>query len=116
MLFLIRQIRKKEYTMSKLDLPTPQENVVYCIRRILNYPGLSYAYVTVLIEGSRDEIVLFYRYPAISSYWEFMDTVKDIVPLHNAQFRDRLLTFKREENCLCGHTVMSIDLAKDRIK
>ncbi len=99
--------------MSKLDLPVPQENVLYCVREIVNYPGLSYAYLTVLIEGSKNEIVLFYRYPAISSYWGFMDAVKEVVPLHNAQFRDRLLTFKRGNNCPCGHMLASIDLAKE---
>ena len=84
-------------------LATPQENTVYCIQKINNHPGLSYAYLTVIEENSKVEKILFYHYPAISSYWEFMETITDIVPLHNSQFHNRLLTFKRGKDCPCGY-------------
>ncbi len=49
---------------SKIDLPTPNPHVLYCIRKIENRPELGYCYVTVLVDraGEPHEQILFFTY------------------------------------------------------
>ena len=39
---------------SKIDMPTPNPYVLYCIREIKNFPELGYCYVTVLVDRAGD--------------------------------------------------------------
>jgi hypothetical protein len=49
---------------SKVDLPMPNPHVLYCIRKIVNYPELGYCYLTAHVDraGAPYETILFYTY------------------------------------------------------
>ena len=97
---------------SKIDMPTPNPHVLYCIREIKNFPGLGYCYVTVLVasgggggprrDGEPYEQILFYNYVPIQGYSRFVGDIKNLVPLHCSCIKDYLVTFHRTEKCPCG--------------
>ncbi len=84
--------------MSKLDLPVPDPDTLYCVRKIENFAG--YAYLTVFdADGER---VLFYHY-ANPAYSSFIADLSNLTPLHRVVIRDRLISFARSEPCPCGY-------------
>ena len=89
---------------SKIDMPTPNPHVLYCIREIKNFPELGYCYVTVLVDraGEPYEQILFYNYVPIQGYSRFVEDIKNFVPLHCSCIKDYLVTFHRTEKCPCG--------------
>ncbi len=89
---------------SKIDLPTPNPRILYCIRKIENRPELGYCYVTALVdkEGEPFETVLFFTYAPIQGYSRFIEDIKGLVPLHCSRIIDYLVTFHKTEPCPCG--------------
>ena len=89
---------------SKVDLPTPNPSVLYCIRKIENRPELGYCYLTALVErrGEPCETILFYNYVLIQGYGGFIEDIKNLVPLHCSRIKDHLVTFHKREQCPCG--------------
>ncbi len=81
----------------KID--SPQPCVLYCIKKIRNYPELGYAYLTTV--NSRGERVLLYDYRTVAGYGEFIQSMVALVPLHCVKIKDALLTFHREQACPC---------------
>lgn len=79
-------------------LPTPKPDVIYCVQAIRSYPERSYAYLTIF--DGREEKVLFYRYPT-TEYWQFIEDLKALCPLHCVVIMKGLVTFAREASCPC---------------
>lgn len=93
---------------SKIDLPTPNPCILYCIKKIENRPELSYCYLTVLVDraGEPYEQILFYTYAPVQghNYSRFIEDIKALVPLHCSCIKDYLVTFHKTETCPCGWT------------
>ncbi len=89
---------------SKIDLPTPNPMVLYCVRKIENYPELGYAYLTVLVDrsGEQYQTVLFYNYAPMQNYSRFVEDIRGLVPLHCTNISDYSITFHKEKECPCG--------------
>ena len=92
---------------SKVDLPTPNPHVLYCIRKIVNYPELGYCYLTVHVDraGVPYETILFYTYAPVNgeyTYSKFIEDIKELAPLHCTRIKDYLLTFEEDKECPCG--------------
>jgi len=92
---------------SKVDLPTPNPHMFYCIRRIVNYPELGYCYLTVHVDraGVPYETILFYTYAPVNgeyTYSKFIEDIKELAPLHCTGIKDYLLTLEKDKECLCG--------------
>lgn len=97
---------------SKIDLPTPNELVLYCVRKIKNYPDLGYAYLTVLVgrAGAPHETTLFYNYGSVPNYSRFLEDIKDLCPHHCTRIKDSLVTFHKAEECPCGWEQENLEL------
>jgi hypothetical protein len=92
---------------SKVDLPTPNPHMLYCIRKIVNYPELGYCYLTVHVDraGAPYETILFYTYAPVNgeyTYSKFIEDIKELAPLHCTRIKDYLLTFEKDKECPCG--------------
>ena len=90
---------------SKIDLPTPNPMILYCIRKIENFPEREYCYMTVLVDraGSPYQTVLFFNYQGIENYGRPIEDLKKLVPLHFSEISDDLLvTFNKATECPCG--------------
>jgi len=85
---------------TKIDLPLPDPDVLYCIVKIDNYPLLGYAYLTVVDE--KGERVLFYNYSTVPGSGRFVEDTAPLVPLHCTKIKDYLVTFHHHETCPCG--------------
>ena len=83
--------------MSKLELPTPDPDMIYHVKKIENFQD--YAYLTVI--DAAGERVLFFHY-ANRAYAPFLSDMAQLVPLHYVVIRNRLLSFARGEPCPCG--------------
>ncbi len=81
-------------------MPVPLPEKLYCVREVRNYPIESFAYITVIDGSTSEERVLFFRYPD-GNYYQFIEDIKDLVPLHCTRIHDGLLTFHRSEQCPC---------------
>jgi hypothetical protein len=83
-------------------LPVPMPGELYCIRELRNYPIESFAYITVIDGNTSEERVLFFRYPG-GNYYQLIEDIKDLVPLHCARMYNGLVTFHRSEQCPCTY-------------
>ena len=100
-----------QVSRSKIDLPVPSTDELYCVREVLNFASGGYAYLRV--NDSRSERTLFYYYAMLSdngSYGSFMDDLAALVPLHFTRIRDGLVTFERDKTCVCGEHKRSLRL------
>lgn len=95
---------------SKIDLPTPNPHVLYCIRKIENYPDRGYAYLTVFVAraGAPYETVLFYSYASVEHYGKFIEDIKAFCPLHGTRIKDYLFTFDKDKDCPCGWNTINV--------
>jgi hypothetical protein len=81
---------------SKIDLPTPNPTLMYCIKKIENFPELGYCYLTVLVEraGEPYQTILFYTYVSSNAdyrYSRFIEGIKTLVPLHSTRIKEDCL-------------------------
>ena len=91
---------------SKIDLPTPNPQVLYCVRKIDNYGDLGYCYFEVLVDrgGEPYQTVLFHNYADMPMLGWFIQDIKALVPLHCTLIReDHLIVFERDKPCPCGY-------------
>ena len=99
---------------SKIDLPTPNPTLMYCIKKIENFPELGYCYLTVLVEraGEPYQTILFYTYASSNAgyrYSRFIEGIKTLVPLHSTRIKeDCLIVFECDKKCPCGWTLDQI--------
>ena len=95
---------------SKIDLPTPNPHVLYCIKKITNYPELGYCYLEVIVDraGAPYKTILFYHYAFVEQYGKFIEDIKDLVPLHCTSIKDYLVTFHQDKECPCGWRNQSV--------
>ena len=90
---------------SKVDLPAPNPHVLYCIKKITNYPELGYCYLEAIVDraGAPYETVLFYHYASVEEeYGKFIEDIKGLVPLHCTSIKDYLVSFHQDKACPCG--------------
>ncbi len=92
---------------SKIDLPTPDPLVLYCVKKITNRPELGYCYLDALVDraGEPYETILFYTYAPVNgeyAYSRFIEDIKALCPLHSTRIKDYLLTFEKDKECPCG--------------
>src|SRR5258708_6365277 len=98
----------------KNGLHSCNTTLMYCNKKIENFPELGYCYLTVLVEraGEPYQTILFYTYASSNAgyrYSRFIEGIKTLVPLHSTRIKeDCLIVFECDKKCPCGWTLDQI--------